>query len=103
MSKLECLKVAIWNGLALGGGAGITQSSQIRIATEKTQWAYPECNFGFFPDCGASYFLSHLEGLDISVGLYLAITGKKLNGKDLLNLKIATHFIEDSNLDNTKK
>ena len=73
--------------------------SPIRIATEKTIWFMPEQTFGFFTDVGASYFLSHLKDISNSVGLYLASTGARVKGRDLLKYKLATHFVTSDKLE----
>ncbi len=44
----------------------------------RTVFAMPECAIGLFPDVGANYFLNRLPG---SLGMYLALTGARLNGK----------------------
>ena len=41
----------------------------------------PETKIGFFPDVGASYYLSHLDG---KIGAYLALTGTSLTGRAAL-------------------
>ena len=77
-----------------GMGCGISMFSPIRIATEKSMWFMPEQAFGFYTDCGTSYFLSHLKDIDPSVGLYLASTGARVKGRDLLKYKLATHYVK---------
>lgn len=46
----------------MGGGAGISVHGKFRVATENSVFAMPETDLGFFPDVGASYFLSRLPG-----------------------------------------
>ena len=78
---MKPIQVTIWNGYVFGSGAGISMSSPIRIACEKTEWAMPECIAGFLVDNAASIFLANLKiGNDknISLGLYLAITGARV-------------------------
>jgi 3-hydroxyisobutyryl-CoA hydrolase len=41
----------------------------------------PETKIGFFPDVGASYYLSRLDG---QIGTYLALTGTSLSGRAAL-------------------
>ena len=41
----------------------------------------PETKIGFFPDVGASYYLSRLDG---QIGTYLALTGASLSGRTAL-------------------
>ena len=52
---------------------------------------------GFFPDVGGSYFLPRLAG---HLGMYLALTGARLKGYDLVHAGIATHFLEYDRFEN---
>lgn len=81
--------VALLNGITMGGGAGISIPGTFRVATDKTIFATPETLIGFHPDAGASFHLSHLPGY---MGEYLALTGEKLNGAEMLSCGLATHF-----------
>ncbi|XP_043697951.1 3-hydroxyisobutyryl-CoA hydrolase-like protein 1, mitochondrial isoform X2 [Telopea speciosissima] len=81
--------VAILNGITMGGGAGVSIPGTFRVATEKTVFATPETIIGFHPDAGASFYLSHLPG---HIGEYLALTGEKLNGAEMLACGLATHY-----------
>jgi len=45
---------------------------------------------GFFPDVGASYYLSRLDG---QIGTYLALTGTSLSGRAAFEHGLATHYI----------
>lgn len=102
--------VALMHGLTMGLGAGLSVHGQFRVATEKTVFAMPETSIGLFPDAGAGYFLPRLTG---QLGMYLALTGDRLEGKYLLRMcleeiklfflllgrdvfraKLATHFCE---------
>ncbi|XP_073136047.1 small ribosomal subunit protein mS47 [Henckelia pumila] len=81
--------VAIMNGIVMGGGAGISLPGMFRVVTEKTVFAFPEVQIGFHPDAGASYYLSRLPGY---LGEYLALTGEKLNGTEMMVCGLATHY-----------
>ncbi|XP_072962380.1 small ribosomal subunit protein mS47 [Typha angustifolia] len=81
--------VAILDGITMGGGGGVSIPGTFRIATDKTIFATPEVHIGFHPDAGASFYLSHLTG---HVGEYLALTGERLNGIDMLAVGLATHY-----------
>ncbi|KAH7576258.1 hypothetical protein JRO89_XS01G0023600 [Xanthoceras sorbifolium] len=81
--------VAILNGITMGGGAGVSMPGTLRVATGKTVFATPETLIGFHPDAGASFYLSHLPG---HLGEYLALTGEKLNGAEMIACGLATHY-----------
>ncbi|XP_015792867.1 3-hydroxyisobutyryl-CoA hydrolase, mitochondrial [Tetranychus urticae] len=82
--------VALLNGIVMGGGVGLSVHGAYRVATEKAVFAMPETAIGFFPDVGGSHFLPRLPG---KLGLFLALTGGRLHGRDLFKAGIATHFV----------
>ena len=88
--------IALIDGIVMGGGVGVSVHGQYRIATEKTMLAMPETTIGFFPDVGGTYFLSRLKN---NLGMFLGLTGHRVFGADLLELGIATHYIESDKLD----
>lgn len=61
----------------------------------------PETAIGFFPDVGASYFLPRVKQ-NPCLGLYLALTGHRIKGKDLLKYELATHYITTDKIDELK-
>lgn len=65
----------------MGGGAGVSIHAPFRIATERTVFAMPETAIGYFPDVGASFFLTRL--VDYQLGVYLGLTGARLCGHDV--------------------
>ncbi|XP_074279999.1 3-hydroxyisobutyryl-CoA hydrolase-like protein 1, mitochondrial isoform X2 [Silene latifolia] len=81
--------VALLNGVTMGGGGGVSIPGTFRVATDKTVFATPETIIGFHPDAGASFYLSHLPG---HIGEYLALTGEKLSGAEMLACGLATHY-----------
>ena len=88
--------VALINGITMGGGVGLSIHGKYRVATDKTLFAMPETAIGFFPDIGAAFPLSRLEG---RLGIYLALTGARLRGKEVFDTGIATHYINSSNVE----
>ncbi|GAM22880.1 hypothetical protein SAMD00019534_060550, partial [Acytostelium subglobosum LB1] len=88
-------RIVIWDGIAMGGGLGVSIHSTFRIVTERTIWAMPEVSIGLFPDVGGSYFLARLPD---SLGNYLGLTGKSISGADCLKFGIATHYVHSSKL-----
>ncbi|KAK6259450.1 Enoyl-CoA hydratase/isomerase [Theobroma cacao] len=83
-------QVALVQGISMGGGASLMVPMKFSVVTEKTVFATPEASIGFHVDCGFSYLLSHLPG---HLGEFLALTGARLNGKELVAAGLATHFV----------
>ncbi|XP_022141033.1 3-hydroxyisobutyryl-CoA hydrolase-like protein 2, mitochondrial [Momordica charantia] len=81
--------VALLDGIMMGGGAGISLPGMFKVVTDKTVFSHPEVRMGFHPDAGASFYLSRLPGY---LGEYLALTGDKLNGVEMLVCGLATHY-----------
>ena len=82
--------LVLMDGITMGGGMGIAQGSTLRIVGERTRIAMPEVAVGFFPDVGASYFLSRLAG---ALGIYLALTGVQIRGADALYCQLADVYL----------
>nr|GMD41331.1 3-hydroxyisobutyryl-CoA hydrolase-like protein 2, mitochondrial [Ipomoea batatas] len=82
--------VAILDGVTMGSGAGIALPGMFRVATDRTVYSSPESQIGFHPDGGASYYLPRLPGY---LGEYLALTGEKLNGVEMIACGLATHYV----------
>ncbi|CAO3591476.1 unnamed protein product [Absidia cylindrospora] len=87
--------IALMDGITMGAGAGLSVNSAFRIATENTVFAMPETTIGLFPDVGASFFLSRLDG---RIGTYLGMTGHTIKSHDVLQSGIATHFVPSAHL-----
>jgi enoyl-CoA hydratase/carnithine racemase len=81
---------ALLDGITLGGGMGISQGSPLRIVGERTRLAMPEVAIGFFPDVGASYFLTRLPG---QLGRYLALSGVQIRAADALYSELADVYL----------
>lgn len=88
------------DGITMGGGVGISMPGRLRIATERTLWAMPEGDIGFFPDVGEGWYLPRLPG---HVGTWLGLTGARLKAADTMVLGIATHYVESTKLDEIKQ
>mmetsp|Transcript_16925 Transcript_16925/g.26053 ORF Transcript_16925/g.26053 Transcript_16925/m.26053 type:complete len:313 (+) Transcript_16925:205-1143(+) len=98
LTQMHPTQIALWNGIVMGGGVGVSCHSPIRVATDNTMYAMPETAIGFFTDVGGSYFLSRVKN-NISLGLYLGLTGHRLKAKDLVQWGVATHFVPSDKLD----
>jgi enoyl-CoA hydratase len=87
--------LALIDGLALGGGLGISVHGAVRVVTERAGLAMPETAIGFFPDIGAGYFLPRLRD---GVGMYLGLTGTRISGAAAVECGLATHYVPSSEL-----
>lgn len=78
--------LALMDGFVLGGGMGLVQGAALRVITERTRMGMPETAIGYFPDVGASHFLSRLPG---ELGTYLGVTGVQIRAADALYAGLA--------------
>ncbi|KAF5903386.1 3-hydroxyisobutyryl-CoA hydrolase, mitochondrial, partial [Clarias magur] len=92
--------VALIDGITMGGGVGLSVHGRFRVATEKTLFAMPETAIGLFPDVGGGYFLPRLQG---KLGLFLALTGFRLKGRDVQRSGVATHFVQSEKITDLEK
>jgi len=92
--------IAFMDGVTMGGGVGISQPCRFRVATENSRFAMPETAIGLFPDVGGGWYLSRLPG---RIGQYLALTGARLDGAEMLALGLATHLLPANALEAVKQ
>lgn len=83
--------VICWgHGIVMGGGMGIMQGASHRVVTEGSKLAMPEVSIGLYPDVAAGWFLNKTPG---RTGLFMGLTGARLNGADALFTNLADRFI----------
>jgi enoyl-CoA hydratase/carnithine racemase len=88
--------VALMDGIVMGGGVGISAHGSHRVVTERTVFAMPETGIGLFPDVGATWLLSRCPG---ESGIYLGLTGARLQAADLIALGLAEGMVPSERLD----
>ena len=86
--------VVFLDGYVLGGGLGLAQACHILVSSEKSRFAMPETAIGFFPDVGATHFLSRLD----DIGVYMAISGEQISSSDALYLDLIDYHVPSQNL-----
>ena len=91
----QCSKpyISLVNGIAMGGGLGLSVHGKHMIVSETTRLAMPETAIGFFPDVGGSYFLNRLT---YDAGKWLSITGLPVSGIEAVTVGLATHYVHSS-------
>lgn len=72
--------------VVMGGGMGLLSACRYRLVTPDLMMAMPEITLGLFPDVGASWFLNRLPA---GLGLFLGLTGARLNASDALRVGLA--------------
>lgn len=82
--------IALINGIVMGGGVGVSVHGSVRVCGEGTMFAMPETGIGLFPDVGGTYFLPRCPG---ETGMYLSLTGARLDVTDAKYAGIASHVV----------
>src|SRR6187397_3363851 len=82
--------VALIDGIAMGGGVGVSVNGSHRVAGDRFSFAMPEVGIGFFPDVGGTWFLPRLPG---QLGTWCALTGERLKSADAVTAGVATHRV----------
>lgn len=95
LRRLKKPYVAFMDGIVMGGGVGVSVYGSHRIVTERTRLAMPETGIGFFPDVGASWFLTRQPD---ERGTYAALTGEQLAAGDAIALGLADSYVPSEQL-----
>ncbi len=83
--------IVCWgHGIVMGGGMGIMEGASHRVVTEASRLAMPEITIGLYPDVAAGWFLNRAPG---RTGLFLGLTGARMNAADALFTGLADRFI----------
>ncbi|KAG5666435.1 hypothetical protein PVAND_014463 [Polypedilum vanderplanki] len=92
--------IALIDGICMGGACFFSMTAKYRIATERTIFAMPEAEIGFFTNAGASYILPRLK---YNLGFYIALAGARLYGYETKKFGLASHFVESKRMDELLK
>jgi len=87
--------VSLVGGVCMGGGMGLSVHGAACVASEAAVFAMPETGIALFPDVGASYVLPRLRR---GYGMYMGLTGARLDGADAMWVGVATHFVPHARL-----
>lgn len=87
--------IALIDGIAMGGGLGISVHGSHCVVTEHALMAMPETAIGFFPDVGASYFFNRSPH---EIGTYLALTGARIKAADAVYVGLAKAMLSSSHI-----
>jgi len=95
LARLAKPYIAFMDGIVMGGGVGVSVYGSHRIVTERTRFAMPETGIGFFPDVGASWFLTRRND---ELGTYAALTGEQLAAGDVIAFGLADSHVPSERL-----
>jgi enoyl-CoA hydratase len=93
-------RIALIDGIVMGGGVGISIYGTHRVASENIIFAMPETGIGFFPDIGAGYFLPRFPG---ETGMYLGLTGVSVGQADAHYIGYVTHCVPTADFDRIRQ
>lgn len=82
--------ISLLDGVAMGGGLGLSVNGSRVIATESLRMAMPETAIGLYPDTGASHFLSRCPD---HLGMYLGLTGNSIGINDAIFCELVDALI----------
>lgn len=91
--------VTFMDGFVRSSAVGLAINGRFQIATERTSLSFPDTGYGIVPHAGVTKKLSELPN---QVGVWLALTGSRLRGADVVAANLATHFCESTNLRSLK-
>jgi enoyl-CoA hydratase len=87
--------IALIDGLAMGGGVGLSAHAAYFVSTDRSTIAMPEVGIGFFPDVGVSFLLTRAHW---ELGTYVALTGERLSAQGALLCGLANCHIPSTRL-----
>jgi methylglutaconyl-CoA hydratase len=90
--------IAMVNGHALAGGAGVATACDMVIASETAQFGYPEVHLGLAPGM-VMVLLFRLVGF--RVGLELALTGRRLPASEAAEIGLINRAVPHDRLEST--
>ena len=88
--------IALMDGITMGGGAGVSLHGSHPVASERFIFAMPETSIGFFPDVGASFFLTRCRDF---LGVYLGLTGARLKAGEALDAGLVKYVVPSARMD----
>lgn len=99
--------IALIDGVAMGGGLGISVHGSHRVVSEKAFAAMPEMAIAYIPDVGVPFMLQRMVGgkgyTSPALALFLVTTGWRLSPADMLWSGVATDFVASENMESLRQ
>jgi enoyl-CoA hydratase len=102
LSRLEALDlptIAAIDGAALGGGCELALACDFRIASERSEFGFPEIDLGMIPGWGGTQRLPALVGTSTAKDLLL--TARRVDGQEAAEMGLVTRVVDDGELEAT--
>lgn len=96
MRRLPKPVVALVQGRALAGGCGLATACDLILATESSQFGYPEVQRGFVP---AIVMTMLRRAVGEKIAFDLAATGRLLNGNEAASVGFVSRVYEDADFE----
>ena len=96
MRMLEKPIVCAVNGVAAGAGANFALACDLVLAARSASFLQAFVRIGLVPDCGGTWFLPRLAGLQRAMGL--AMTGERLCAEDAERWGVIWKCVADEKL-----
>ena len=84
------------NGVAAGAGANFALACDIVLAARSASFIQAFVKIGLVPDCGGTYFLPRLAGMQRAMAL--AMTGERLSAEDAERFGVIWKCVDDAQL-----
>ena len=94
MRALEKPIIGAVNGVAAGAGANFALACDLVIAARSASFIQAFVKIGLVPDCGGTYFLPRLAGMQRAMAL--AMTGDRLSAEDAERWGLIWKCVDDS-------
>jgi 2-(1,2-epoxy-1,2-dihydrophenyl)acetyl-CoA isomerase len=85
--------IAAVNGIAAGAGANVALCCDVIVASESASFIQAFSKIGLIPDCGGTYFLPRLIGLQKSSALMML--GEKISAKEAERMGMIYKYFPD--------
>jgi enoyl-CoA hydratase len=99
LENLDIPLIAMINGYCLAGGGELAMACDIRIASERAKFGFPEINVGIFPGGGATQRLPRLIGAGRAKELMY--TGGMIDAAEALRLGFVNRVVPHDKLEET--
>ena len=88
--------IAMVDGFALGGGAELALSCDLRLATPRSKFGTPEINLGLIPGGGGTQRLCRLLGYGRAMEMVMG--GEMIDGEEAYRIGLINHLVEANEL-----